>query len=150
MSTKNDKGGITYKHIPQVGKTIATLEGCGNNLENIIWKLTINNSRYLGFIGCNPEDSKNSLAMKDCYRGIAKCNTDEGDVYDEREGKLQAYKKVMGKYHKNLDANLRIFLADVRGLVAGIEHYLEKKGVDYSKVPSVEELKKQRFNPPVN
>ena len=27
MSTKNDKGGITYKHIPHVGKTIATLEG---------------------------------------------------------------------------------------------------------------------------
>ena len=150
MSTKNDKGGITYQHIPHVGKTIATLEGCGDNLENIIWKLVINNSRYLGYIGCNAEGLKNSLIMKDRYRSIAKCNTEDGDVYDEREGKLQAYKKVMSKYHKNLDSNLRTFLTDVRGLVAGIEHYLDKKGVDYSKVPSVEEIKKHRFNPPVN
>lgn len=148
MSTKNDKGGITYKHIPQVGKTIATLEGCGENLDNIIWKLTINNSRYLGFVGCNNvENSKNGLNMKNCYRGVAKCNTAEGDVYDEREGKLEAYKKVMKKYHRSLDANLRAFLADIRGLVAGVEHYLDKKGVDYSKVPSVEDYKKSRFTP---
>ena len=78
-------------------------------------------------------------------RGVAKCNTNEGDVYDEREGKLEAYKKVMAKYHKNLDSNLRAFLADVRSLAAGVEHYLDKKNVDYSKVPSVEELKASRF-----
>ena len=30
MSTKNNKGGITYKHIPHVGKTIATLEVVGD------------------------------------------------------------------------------------------------------------------------
>lgn len=145
MSTKNDKGGITYQHIPHVGKTIATLEGCGDNLESIIWKLTINNSHFLDFVGCNTKKSKKSLIMKDRYRGVAKVNTSDGDVYDEAEGKTVAYKKVMNKYHKNLDANLRIFLADVRGLVAGVEHYLEKKGVDYSKVPSVEEIKKNRF-----
>lgn len=150
MNIKNDKGGITYQHIPHVGKTIATLEGCGDNLENIIWKLVVNNSRFLNFIGCNATESKKSFAMKDRYRGVAKVNTTDGDVYDEAEGKLVAYKKVMNKYHKNLDTNLRTFLADVRGLVAGIEHYLEKKGVDYSKVPSVEEIKKHRFNPPIN
>lgn len=147
MNIKNDKGGITYQHIPHVGKTIATLDGCGNNLENIIWKLVVNNSRFLGFIGCNAVESKKSLAMKDRYRGVAKVNTTDGDVYDEAEGKLVAYKKVMNKYHKNLDTNLRTFLADVRGLVAGIEHYLDKKGVDYSKVPSVEDIKKNRFYP---
>ena len=148
MSTKNHNGGITYKHIPQAGKTIATLKGCGNNLDNIIWKLTNNNSRFLEFV-VKYEDA-NRLAMKDSYRGVAKCNIDEGDVYDEKEGKLQAYKKAMSKYHKSLDSNLRTFLADVRGLVAGVEHYLEKKGIDYSKVPSVEEIKTNRFNPPVN
>ena len=147
MNIKNDKGGITYQHIPHVGKTIATLEGCGDNLENIIWKLVVNNSRFLGFIGCNAAESKKSLVMKDRYRGVAKVNTTDGDVYDEAEGKLVAYKKVMNKYHKNLDTNLRTFLADVRGLVAGIEHYLDKKGVDYSKVPSVEEIKQNRFYP---
>jgi hypothetical protein len=143
-ATKNENGGITYQHIPQAGKTIATLEGCGNNLENIIWKLVLNNSRYLGFIGINSYDSK-ELMMSDRYRGIAKVNTEEGDVYDEAEGNTVAYKKVMHKYHKNLDSRLRMFLTDVRGLLAGIEHYLDKKGVDYSKVPSVDELKKSRF-----
>ena len=143
-TTKNENGGISYRHIPQAGKTIATLEGCGNNLENIIWKLVLNNSRYLGFIGINSTDSKD-LMMSDRYRGVAKVNTDDGDVYDETEGKNVAYKKVMHKYHKNLDSRLRAFLADVRGLLAGIEHYLDKKGVDYSKVPSVEDMKKSRF-----
>lgn len=141
---KNENGGITYQHIPQAGKTIATLEGCGNNLENIIRKLVVNNSKYLGFIGVNSTESKD-LMMSDRYRGIAKVNSAEGDVYDETEGKTVAYKKVMRKYHKNLDSRLRLFLADVRGLLAGIEYYLDKKGVDYSKVPSVDELKKSRF-----
>lgn len=145
MSMKNNKSGISYQHIPHVGKTIATLEGCGDNLENIIWKLVVNNSRFLGFIGVNAEESKKALVMKDRYRGVAKVNTADGDVYDETEGKTVAYKKVMNKYHKNLDNNLRTFLADVRGLVAGIEHYLDKKGVDYSKVPSVENIKQNRF-----
>ena len=143
-TTKKDNGGITYRHIPQVGKTIATLEGCSNNLENIIWKLVINNSRYLGFIGINSTESED-LMMSDRYRGVAKVNSAEGDVYDEDEGKTVAYKKVMNKYHKNLDSRLRKFLADVRGLLAGVEHYLDKKGVDYSNVPSVDELKKSRF-----
>lgn len=143
-TTKNENGGITYQHIPQAGKTIATLEGCGNNLENIIWKLVVNNSKYLGFVGTNYRESS-ELEMSDRYRGIAKVNTAEGDVYDEAEGNTVAYKKVMRKYHKNLDSRLRLFLTDVRGLLAGIEYYLDKKGVDYSKVPSVEELKKNRF-----
>ena len=145
MSTKNDKGGITYKHIPHVGKTIATLEGCGDNLENILWKLVINNSRFLGFIGCNAEECKNAMIMRDRYNGVAKVNTADGDVYSEEEGKNVAYEKVMKKYHKNLDSNLRVFLADVRNLAAGVEHYLDKKGVDYSTVPTVEDVKKSRF-----
>ena len=145
MSTKNNKGGITYKHIPQAGKTIATLEGCGDNLENILWKLVINNSRFLGFIGCNAEECKKSMIMRDRYNGVAKVNTADGDVYSEEEGKNVAYEKVMKKYHKNLDSNLRVFLVDVRGLAAGVEHYLDKKGVDYSNVPTVEDVKKSRF-----
>ena len=95
MSTKNNKGGITYKHIPQAGKTIATLEGCGDNLENILWKLVINNSRFLGFIGCNAEECKKSMIMRDRYNGVAKVNTADGDVYSEEEGKNVAYEKVM-------------------------------------------------------
>ena len=145
MNTKNDKSGITYRHIPHVGKTIATLEGCSDNLEAVIWKLIINNSRYLSLVSVDIENPQKSLVMKDRYRAVAKCNTDEGDVYDEQEGRMQAYKKVMKKYHKNLDSNLCTFLADVRSLAAGVEHYLEKKGVDCSKVPSVEEIKKNRF-----
>ena len=145
MSTKNNKGGITYKHIPHVGKTIATLEGCGDNLDNILWKLVINNSRFLGFIGCNAEECKKSMIMRDRYNGVAKVNTADGDVYNEEEGKNVAYEKVMKKYHKNLDSNLRVFLADVRGLAAGVEHYLDKKNVDYSNVPTVEDVKKSRF-----
>ena len=145
MSTKNNKGGITYKHIPHVGKTIATLEGCGYNLDNILWKLVINNSRFLEFIGCNAEECKKSMIMRDRYNGVAKVNTTDGDVYSEEEGKNVAYEKVMKKYHKNLDSNLRVFLADVRNLAAGVEHYLDKKGVDYSTVPTVEDVKKSRF-----
>lgn len=83
--------------------------------------------------------------MRDRYNGVAKVNTADGDVYSEEEGKNVAYEKVMKKYHKNLDSNLRVFLADVRNLAAGVEHYLDKKGVDYSTVPTVEDVKKSRF-----
>lgn len=140
-----DKSGITYKCIPQASKTIATLEGCGNNLEHILYKLIVNNSRYLYYMGVDPVEGDNRLLTKNVYRGVAKCNTNEGDVYNEEEGKLQAYKKVMAKYHKNMDHDLCVFLDDVRNLAAGVEHYLDKKGVDYSKVSSVEEIKNIRF-----
>lgn len=133
-------GGITYNSIPQAGKTIATLDGCEGNMDALIWKLVINNSKYLGYIG-----DEGKLTLKPQYRGIVRVNTKDGDTWDEETGKLEAYKKVMRKYHKNMDKNLCAFLADVRGLCAGIEYYLDKKGVDYSKVPSVEGLKKSRF-----
>lgn len=139
------EGGITYQQIPHVGKTIATLEGCESNMDALIWKLVINNSKYLGYIG-----DEGKLTLKPQYRGIVKVNTNDGDVWDEEIGKLEAYKKAMGKYHKNVDANLREFLKDVRCLCAGIEHYMDKKGVDYESIPSVEEIKKSRFILPVN
>lgn len=146
MSTKNDNGGITYQHIPNVGKTIATLDGVGNNVENIIWKLVINNSRFLGFVGCNDEDCKKAMNIRNTYRSICKVNVAGGDVYSEEEGKSVAHGKVMKKYHKNLDSNLRAFLTDVRNLAAGVEHYLDKRSIDYSKVPTVEDVKNSRFS----
>lgn len=138
-------GGLTYTSIPQAGKTIATLEGCENNMEAVLWKLVINNSKYLGYAA-----NTDSLPLKPQYRGIVRVNTNDGDTWDEEVGKYEAYRKAMGKYHKDMDRNLRTFLADVRSLCAGVEHYLDKRNVDYSNVPTIEGLKKSRFTPPVD
>ena len=146
VAVAQDKSGISYQHIEQVGKTIATLEGCGNNLDCILWKLVGNNSNFLTFTGCDANIRGKTLKMKNRYRAVVKVNENGGDVYSELGGKEAAHLKVMSKYHKNLDANLRAFLGDVRNLAAGVEHYLDKKGVDYSRVPTVEQLKEIRFS----
>lgn len=134
--------GITYRQYPEIGKTIATMEGCKYDATRILSKLVYNNSKYFSLSSFYEDED---IGMEDSYRGIVVCNTAEGDVYDEREGRREAYKKVMKKYHKDLDRKLRDALKDVRELAAGIEHYMDKKGIDYSGVAATEELKAKKF-----
>lgn len=138
MARERERYGITYRQYPVVGKTIATLSGCKNDADQIVEKITRNNSKYFNFW---PVD----FHMEESYRGIVVCNTAEGDVYDEREGRKEAYKKVMKKYHKDLERYLKGALKDARALVAGIEHYMDKKSIEYDTVAEVSELKAKKF-----
>lgn len=134
--------GITYRQYPEIGKTIATMEGCEYDAIRILAKLAINNSRYFSTAPFYEDDD---TGMNSSYRGTVVCNTAEGDVYDEHEGRKEAYKKVMKKYHKDLDRKLRDALKDARELAAGIEHYMDKKSIDYSGVATTKELKAKKF-----
>ena len=142
MARHEEKYGITYRQYPVVGKTIATLSGCSEDAMQIIDKVVRNNSNQ--FCYC-PREITDLPLMDSSYRGIVVCNTVEGDVYDEKVGRKEAYKKVMNKYHKDLDRNLRKALKDARELCAGLEHYMDKKGIEYDTVENVEQLKTKKF-----
>lgn len=142
MNANNDKGGITYRHIPQGNKVIATLDGVGPNVGNVIDKLVYNNSKYLD---TKWGDICRNLSLNDTYRATAKANTKEGDVYDAKKGEEVSYAKVMVKYHSAMDKKLRMFLTDIRGLAAAVEHYMTRHGISYEEVETVEYIKKSRF-----
>lgn len=80
------------------------------------------------------------------YHGKAKVNILDGDMFNEEIGKEIARGKALEKYHRAFDKKILAMLTDARVLVATIEHYCKKKDIDMSKVPSVEELSKKRFD----
>ena len=140
MAINENRSSIKYQQFPKVGKTIATLEGCEENLRDLAWKLTLNNSKFFGLCDfylplLNPR-----------YRAIVKVNEEDGDTWDATVGRAEAHAKVTRKYHKEMDYYLRLLLEDARNLVAGIEHYLEKRNIDYAKVDTIEAIKDKRFN----
>ena len=145
MKTNNKESGLSYQYIPNVGKTIVTLNGCAYNFANIARNITENNCKNLMLFVTDE-----SSLLKDTYRAHSKLNVKDGDVYNKEKGEQIAYEKVMAKYHKNLDSNLRAFLEEARNLEAGIEHYLDKRNIDYSSVPSIDMIKDKRFNANIN
>ena len=86
------------------------------------------------------------LSMPPIFTGKAKLNTDEGDTWDLDVGKDLARKRCLDKYHRNFDTRIKMVLKDARKLVAFLEHYCEKKGIDTSSVSSIDELYDKAFN----
>lgn len=147
------KNGVTYLHSRESGKTIAFLEGVGSNPQRLLEKLVDNNSTMLSYTYQWGDDLKANgemVSLKDMYKAIAKTNFSEGDTYDETTGERVAHEKVMAKYHANMDKSLRMLLKDARALIGGIEYYMDKHGIDYSNVPSIEEIRAKRFCAPEN
>lgn len=87
----------------------------------------------------------NSSFMKDSYSGKAKVNFDDGDTFNFDTGKEIARKRCLEKYHKAFDKRMCQLLYDARKLEATIEFYAKKKGVDFSCVPNVEEVLKNKY-----
>lgn len=143
MKSEIKNNGLTYKSFPAVGKTIAYLRGCEDNVYQVINKLITNNSKYLDadYIGI-----LNDLSISNQYRGVAKTNFSEGDKFNKAIGEEVAYGRVMQKYHKNFDTQMKEFLKDIRILEAATENYMDKRAIDYKEVPSVEDVKNVRFS----
>ena len=82
-----------------------------------------------------------SYPMNNEFEGRSKCNVEAGDTYDHETGFKMATERCLGKYHKQLNTRLLQFLASVRNLCAYTEHYLDKQGIKYDNVMSVEDMK---------
>lgn len=86
-----------------------------------------------------------TLLLDPVYRGKARANTKEGDTFNEDIGREMAKGRALEKYHRAMDKKICNALADARRLVATIEHYCEKKSIDISKTPTVEDIKRSHF-----
>ena len=86
-----------------------------------------------------------NVLLDSSYRGKARANMAEGDVFNEEIGKDMAKGRALEKYHRAMDKKVCAALQDARRLVATIEHYCEKKSIDISEVPTVEDIKRSHF-----
>lgn len=116
-----------------VGKTIATITGCSYDAVHILEKLA--NS-------CNGK----SCRMDYEFTAKSKLNVAEGDTYDENVGKKLAQERVLSKYHKSLNRALCCALAEYRELVARLEHYMDKQGIERGHVMTIAEIKRTKLN----
>lgn len=116
-----------------VGKTIATITGCSYDAVHILEKLA--NS-------CNGK----SYGMAYEFTAKSKLNVAEGDTYDENVGKKLAQERVLSKYHKGLNRALCRALAEYRELVARLEHYMDKQGIERGHVMTIAEIKRTKLN----
>ena len=116
-----------------VGKTVATITDCSYDALYILKKL-INS--------CNIK----SYRMASEFTAKSKLNVAEGDIYDENVGKKLAQERVLYKYHKSLNKALCCALAEYRELVARLEHYMDKQGIERGHVETIAEIKRTKLN----
>lgn len=143
--TNNRKKRENYNAYPKRGVTVATLSGVQHDFISAMEKLTSRNSRYFEFFGyANLKDAK----LKDVYTGIARLNTDDGDVWNEAIGKKVAVEKAKSQYHRDFDRLMVKTLEDLRRLEASMLHYCSTHHIDTSSVKTAEEFKGSMFTPP--
>ena len=116
-----------------VGKTTATITDCSYDALHILEKLV--NSWTKRTVGLAPE-----------FTAKSKLNVAEGDIYDENVGKKLAQERVLSKYHKSLNRALCCALAEYRELVARLEHYMDKQGIERGHVMTIAEIKRTKLN----
>ena len=116
-----------------VGKTIATITGCSYDAVHILEKLAHS---------CNGK----SYGMAYEFTAKSKLNVAEGDTYDENVGKKLAQERVLNKYHRDLNKALCRALAEYRELVARLEHYMDKQGIERGHVMTITEIKRTKLN----
>lgn len=118
-----------------VGKTIATITDCSYDALHILEKLVDS---------CNVKGMTKRLAPE--FTAKSKLNVAEGDIYDENVGKVLAQERVLSKYHKSLNRALCCALAEYRELVARLEHYMDKQGIERGHVMTIAEIKRTKLN----
>lgn len=123
-----------------VGKTVAYVNGCYNDANEIIFNILSNSGAKLAPLYM--EDYE----MPASFKAWSKCNVNKGDTFDPEYGKELAKKRCLDKYHKQLNSRLLLFLADVREIVARTERYLDKHSIDYSSVDSIDTMKVKKFS----
>lgn len=117
-----------------VGKTIATITGCSYDALHILEKL-VNSCNIKRMTKLAPE-----------FTAKSKLNVAEGDIYNENVGKKLAQERVLSKYHKSLNKALCCALAEYRELVARLEHYMDKQGIERGHVMTIAEIKRTKLN----
>lgn len=138
---ENRPSGLTYEsYADRVVK--AHLSNTEDDVNNVIDKI-LNKTNMKSIIAIPHWEN---MSLKDTYRGVAKLNITDGDVFNLEKGQDLAKARCLDKYHKNFDKKMSEFLRDIRELEATTIHYCMKKGISINSVPSVEEIAKKKFS----
>ena len=124
--------GIEYKTFDDGRITQATLYGVADNLENML-KRTMQNSKYFDYQYC-------TTMLPNTYVAKAKAHPHDIEIgaFNPDTGMDISHDRVMEKYHKTFDNEFVKVLSDANQVVARLIHYACKKGIDISKVKSID------------
>lgn len=124
--------GIEYKTFDDGRITQATLYGVADNLESML-KRTMQNSKYFDYQYC-------TAMLPNSYIAKSKAHPHDIEIgaFNPDTGMDIAHDRVMEKYHKAFDTEFVNVLSDANQIVARLCHYASKKGIDISKVKSID------------
>lgn len=140
-SRREGRSTITYRTFASGGVVKAELGDTTFDAASLIARLVDKaDMKTIGLEGIYTD-----VLLDSVYRGKARANMAEGDTFNEEIGKEMAKGRALEKYHRAMDRKVRMLLNDARRLVATVEHYCEKKSIDISDVPTVEDIKRSHF-----
>lgn len=70
---------------------------------------------------------KTTHILNNKYRGVAKCNFEAGDIFDEEFGKKLAYNKAQAKYLESKLKALEFMQSDLAAVIDKISEYRTQK-----------------------
>ena len=136
------KGAVIYRTYEQGGVVRAEIDDVKHDASEAIRRMMLNSD--IKMIDTDLLYASDAAELDYSYYGKARVHSE--DEFDITEGENISRAKALEKYHRAYDKKILAFLKDARSLVATIEHYCEKKGIDTSSVLSVDGLKAARFN----
>lgn len=135
-----DNGGITYETYNDGKVTKATLSGVAWNFDNAMRRI-FKDSKCLRF---NHVFDKKKLTytyqLPNTFTAKAKLNP--VDEQNPEVGENVAHDRVMDKYHRAFDANMREVVEDIHRTVARLYRYCEKKNINIKSCKSIEDFLK--------
>lgn len=138
-----EDSGIEYKTFDEGRITQATLYGVSANLDSMLHRTT-DQLKYFTYTGDKEEYAWDVLVkiptLPNSFVAKAKAHPHDIEIgaFNPDTGMDIAHDRVMDKYHKAFDKKFIDILSDANQLVARLIHYAHKKGIDTTKVKSID------------
>lgn len=127
---------IIYTHNLDTGLCTATIKHTTFNVRDVVEKI-VNQSKYFYI------DPNDNLNLDYSYLGKAKCHPEQEYVADA--GEYIAKTRCLNKVHRASDRKMRDVILDCRRMLAGLEAYAVRHGIDIDKIPHVDELENSMY-----
>ena len=133
-----EDSGIEYKTFDEGRITQATLYGVGANLDSMLHRTT-DQLKYFDYTGDDFGMFGSIPTLPNSFVAKAKAHPHDIEIgaFNPDTGMDIAHDRVMDKYHKVFDKKFVDVMSDANQLVARLIHYANKKGIDTTKVKSI-------------
>lgn len=134
-----EDSGIEYKTFDDGRITQATLYGVGANLDSMLHRTT-DQLKYFTYTGDDYGMFGKIPTLPNSFVAKAKAHPHDMEIgaFNPDTGMDIAHDRVMDKYHKAFDKKFIDVLSDANQLIARLIHYANKKGIDTTKVKSID------------